>query len=179
MTSFLATAMLAIGVLASAPEPVQWQGNYGDALAATRAATSTDDQQPLLVVLDEPQAAEARIEPALLGEGAAPAVDTKVLKRYRLCRVDVSTNYGKKVAGVFKARRFPHVAIIDKSGSVVIYKKSGQIDATEWTSALESHQDGERVAAKHVSYKLNGDSAESSTPAYRNNSYCPSCQRNR
>jgi hypothetical protein len=176
MMSFLATAMLAIGVLASVPESVEWQGDYGDALAATRAATRAEVQQPLLVVLDEPQAQQARIEPALLGEGASKAVDTKLLKRYRLCRVDVSTKYGKKVARVFKARRFPHVAIIDKSGSVIIYHNSGQIDATEWTSALESHQDGERVAAKHVSYKLSGDE-QTSAPAYRNNSYCPSCQR--
>jgi hypothetical protein len=178
MMSFLATAMLAMGVLASAPDPVQWQGDYGDALAATRAATPAEVQQPLLVVLDEPQAEETRIEPALLGESGTQAVDTKLLKRFRLVHIDASTKYGKKVAGVFKARRFPHVAIIDKSGKVVLFKKSGKISATEWTSALESNKDGERVAAKHVSYKLNSDSAGSSTPAYSNNSYCPSCQRN-
>lgn len=174
MMSYLATAMLAVSVLASSPEPVQWQGDYGDALEATRA----DDAQPLLVVLDEPQAAETRIEPALLGEDGTKAVDAKLLKRFRLVHIDASTKYGKKVAGVFKARRFPHVAIIDKSGKVVIFKKSGKISATEWTSALESHQDGEPVAAKHVSYKLSGDAAASSTPAYSNKSYCPSCQRN-
>jgi len=173
MMSYLATAMLAVSVLASSPEPVQWQSDYGDALEATRA----DDAQPLLVVLDEPQAAETRIEPALLGEDATKAVDTKLLKRFRLVHIDASTKYGKKVAGVFKARRFPHVAIIDKSGKVVIFKKSGKISATEWNSALESHQDGEPVAAKHVSYKLSGDAAASSTPTYSNNSYCPSCQR--
>jgi hypothetical protein len=173
MLSYLATAMLAVGALASSPEPVQWQGDYGDALATTRV----EAQQPLLVVLDEPQAAETRIEPALLGEGGSRAVDTKLLKRFRLVHIDASTKYGKKVAGVFKARRFPHVAIIDKSGSVIIYKKSGQIDAKEWNSALDSHKDGERVAAKHVSYKIGGDASGSSTPAYRNNSYCPSCQR--
>jgi len=173
MVSYFATTMLAVSVLASAPEPVTWQADYGDALAATRA----DEKQPLLVVLDEPKGTDDRIEPALLGEGNSQAVDTKLLKRYRLCHVDVSTKYGKKVASVFKARRFPHVAIIDRSGSVILYKKSGQIDQTEWTSALETHQDGERVAAKHVSYKLSGDSSNSSTPAYRNNSYCPSCQR--
>ena len=99
------------------------------------------------------------------------------MKRYRLCHVDVTTKYGKKVAGAFKAKRFPHVAIIDRSGSVVIYKKSGQIEATEWTTALKDHQEGNRVAARHVSYKLNSDSAESATPAYSNSNYCPNCQR--
>lgn len=176
MMSFLATAMLTISALAATSEPVQWQANYGEALAATRA----DDKQPLLVVLDEPQAKESHIEPALLGEGSKPAVESRLLRRYRLCRIDASTPYGQKVARVFKARRFPHVAIIDKSGSVILYKKSGQIDAGEFKTALEDHKDGERIAAKHVSYKLGGDSVEStSSPAYSNGSYCPSCQRNR
>jgi hypothetical protein len=174
MMSFLSIAALAVGALAAGPDAVQWQSNYGEALAATKAA----DQQPLLVVVDKPQAADARVEPTLLGEGDAPATETKLLKRFRLVHVDATTPYGQKIAGIFKAKRFPHVAIIDKSGSVILYKKSGQIDQTEWTNALESHQDGERVAAKHVSYKLNSDSA-ATTSGYSNSSYCPSCQRKR
>ena len=176
MMSYLVTAMLALGAVASAPEAVQWQDNYGDALKATRA----EDQQPLLVVLDEPQTKETRVEPTLMGEGNAPAANKKLLKRFHLVHVDATTPYGQKLAGLFKAKRFPHVAIIDKSGSVILYKKSGQIDKTEWTNALESHQDGERVAAKHISYKLSGDSAQTtSTPATSSNGYCPSCQRRR
>lgn len=173
MLSFLATAMMAIGVLASTPESTEWKSDYGDALAETRA----EENQPLLVVLDEPQAKEASIEPALLGEGDTKVVDRKLLKHYRLCHVDASTKYGQKVAGVFKAKRLPHVAIIDKSGKVVLFKKSGKFTTTEWTSALEAHQTGERVAAKHVSYKLGGGES-TSAPAYRSDSYCPSCQRN-
>lgn len=174
MVSYLATAMMAIGVLASAPESAEWQSDYGDALAATRAA----DNQPLLVVLDEPQAEETSIEP-VLGEGDSKIVDKKLLKHFRLCRIDASTSYGRKIAGVFKAKRFPHVAIIDKSGKVILFKNSGKITSTEFTNALKSNQDGERVAAKHVSYKLNGDEGSTSTPAYSNSNYCPSCQRNR
>lgn len=175
MVSYFATAMMAIGVLASAPESADWQSDYGDALAETRA----EENQPLLVVLDEPQGKETRIEPALLGEGDSQVVDRKLLKHYRLCHIDASTKYGQKVASVFKAKRLPHVAIIDKSGKVVLFKKTGKITTTEWTSALEKHQDGERVKAKQVSYNFGGEEASSSTPAYRNNSYCPSCQRNR
>jgi hypothetical protein len=173
MVSFLATAMMAIGVLASTPESTEWQSDYGDALAETRA----QDNQPLLVVLDEPQAKEASIEPALLGEGATKVVDRKLLKHYRLCHIDASTSYGRKVASVFKAKRLPHVAIIDKSGKVVLFKKTGKFTTAEWTNTLEKHQNG--VKAKHVSYTLGGDEAASSTPAYSNKSYCPSCQRNR
>jgi hypothetical protein len=167
--------MLVMGAVAADPQPVTWQADYGDALEATRASAD----KPLLVVLDEPQAEATRVQPALL-EGKADVKEAKLLQHYRLVHIDASTKYGRKVAGAFRAKRFPHMAIIDKSGKVVLFKKSGKISSTEWTSALEEHQDGERVAAKHVSYKLNDDAAAStSTPAYRSNSYCPSCQRNR
>jgi hypothetical protein len=171
MVSYLATAILAVSVLAGTPQPVEWQADYGKALAATRSG-----DQPLLVVLDEPTTAEARVEPALLGEGTLNTSDAELLHRYHLCHVDVSTSYGKKVAGVFAAKRFPHVAIIDKSGSVIIYSRSGKIADGEWRTALRSHQDGTRPL-RHVSYKLSGDASESSSPVYSNQSYCPSCQR--
>lgn len=171
MKNYLATATLAMSVLASAAQGAEWQSDYGDALAATRA-----DNQPLLVVLDEPQTEATRIEPALLSEGSAKTDDAKQFENYNLCHVDVTTKYGKKVARAFKAKRFPHVAIIDRSGSVVIFKKSGKMDSKEWTSVLKTHRNGERVAARHVSYKLNGDSSDSA-PTYHNKSYCPSCQR--
>ncbi len=173
MVSYLATVMLAISVLASAPQGIEWQSDYGDALAETRS-----NVEPLLVVLDMPQSADARIEPALLSEGLGDPEATEQLKGYNLCHVDVSTKYGKKLASVFKATSFPHVAIIDKSGSVVIFKNSGKMSKSEWTTTLASYRNGDRRAARRISYKLNGDAAEGTTPAYRNNSYCPSCQRN-
>jgi hypothetical protein len=57
---------------------------------------------------------------------------------------------------VFNAKEFPHVAIIDKTGSMVIFKKTGQIDSAEWQKILTSHKSGERPS-----------------------SYCPNCQRNK
>ena len=172
MVSYLATAILAVSVLAGTPQPVQWQADYGKALAETRAG-----DQPLLVVLDEPKSADASVEPALLGEGEAITPDAELLHRYHLCHVDASTPYGKKVAAVFAVKRLPHVAIIDKSGSVIIYSKSGRIANGEWRTALRSHQDGIRPL-RHISYKLSGEASDSSAPpVYTNGSDCPNCQR--
>jgi hypothetical protein len=84
------------------------------------------------------------------------------------------------VADAFEAKRFPHVAIIDRSGSVVIFAKSGKMGADEWTGMLKTHQEGKRPGAgltRRVSYKLSGDAPEPSAPVYRNHNYCPSCQR--
>jgi hypothetical protein len=151
MMNFVATATLVIGVLAAAPKTPQWETSYGKALEETRAG-----QDPLLVVLDKPNSKEARIEPALLSEDKATTSSSKLLKPYRLCHVDVTTEYGQKVAKVFKAKEFPHVAIIDKTGSLVIFKKTGQIDSAEWQKILTSHKTGESATSN-----------------------CPNCQRNK
>jgi hypothetical protein len=150
MVSFLVTATMAISLVATAPKAPQWESNYGKALEETRSG-----QDPLLVVLDNPNSKKARIEPALLSEEKAGSDSSKLLRPYRLCHVDVTTDYGKKVAEAFHAKDFPQVNIIDKTGSVVIFKKTGQIDSSEWEKILTSNKKGER------------------------GSYCPNCQRSK
>jgi hypothetical protein len=172
MISYLATATLAVGLLAATPEPPRWEASYGKALSATRAGNS-----PLLVVLDEPNSKGARIEPALLSENAVKGKQFELLRPYRLCHVDVTTQYGRKVAKAFGANRFPHVSIIDKTGSTVLFRRSGKINATEWASALKQHKSGERPRAQTVSHV----SYQSSMPAVYSSPYptssCPNCQR--
>jgi len=153
MINFLATATLAITMVATAPKTPQWEHSYGKALEETRAG-----QDPLLVVLDKPDSDDARIEPKLLSEDNASSDNSKLLSPYHLCHVDVTTDYGQKVAKAFHAKEFPQVAIIDKTGSVVIFKKSGQIDQDEWKQILASHKSGERPAASE-------------------HPFCPNCQR--
>jgi hypothetical protein len=164
MISYLATATLAVGMLATAPKPVQWEQSYGKALEATRSG-----QNPLLVVLDKPNSKDARIEPELISEDVTSGEKFELLQPYRLCHVDVTTKYGQKVAKAFRAKSFPHVAIIDKSGSVVIFHKSGKIGSDEWAKILTKHKSGERASVSRVSYKPSGSSADKP--------YCPNCQR--
>jgi hypothetical protein len=172
MISYMAIATVAIGMLAASPEPRMWEVSYGKALEASRA-----DKSPLLVVLDNPNSEKARIEPALLGDGQPAGKQAELLRPYRLCHVDVSTEYGQKVAKAFNAKSFPHVAIIDKTGSSVIFSKTGQIDAAEWETALTRHRTGERTikTVSHLTYK-----PATSAVIYGGSisgSYCPSCQR--
>ena len=160
----LATATMVIGLVAAAPKAPQWEASYGKALEETRAG-----QDPLLVVLDKPGSKEA-VEPALLSEDKVSGETTKLLKPYRLCHVDASTEYGQKVAQAFHAKEFPHVAIIDKTGSVVIFKKSGQIKQDEWKKILTSYKSGDRTAVAHMTMKpVSSDG--SAKP------FCPNCQR--
>jgi hypothetical protein len=172
MVSNLAIAIFSVGLLAGAPQQPQWEASYGKALEATR-----DENAPLLVVLDKPESEEARLEPELLGSDEFSSDETNLLGPYRLCHVDVTTKYGRKVAHAFRAKKFPHVAIIDKTGSTVIFRKTGKIEPKEWERILARHKSGDRSLARTVSRKSYkpleslGDSS-SSRP------YCPSCQRN-
>jgi hypothetical protein len=133
-------------------------------LAATRS-----DQRPLLVVLDNPADPNAAFDAKLL---AAEGEQAKTLKSYRVCRVDVSTEYGQKVAEVFGATQFPHTAIIDKTGSKVLFKKPGQIAGDEWHATLARFEKG--LAPQTVYFRGNSVlGAQTSQPM----SNCPSCQR--
>jgi hypothetical protein len=171
MMSSLATATLAVGLLAATPQSPKWESSYGKALEATRAGSS-----PLLVVLDKPKSSDARIEPELLSQNSASGKEFELLRPYELCHVDVTTEYGQKVASAFRAKSFPHVAIIDKTGSLVLFRKSGKIDAAEWDRALSQHKSGERTKSRpvtHMTYRPIEPMIYSSPSG----SNCPSCQR--
>jgi hypothetical protein len=101
-----------------------------------------------------------------------------LLKSYRLCRVDATTEYGKKVAKAFGATQLPHTAIIDRTGSVVLFKQAGQIAATDWNAALAKYQSGvSQPVARTQYYRGATQPVFNVQGASANPSYCPSCQR--
>lgn len=153
--------MFAAAVAAPAAESAPasaWHADYGSALAETK-----QDGQPLLVVLEKPADDAGRLNPSLLtaDSGAFP------LESYALCRIDVTTEYGKQVAEGFKVTEFPHVAIIDKSGSVILRRVSGEISKAEWKDVLKKHADGLRVGAvtQTVAKPVVTEGAVATTPA--------------
>ena len=137
MIHFLATATLVFSALAAIPKPLPWQADYGKALSAAR-----HDQRPLLLVLDVPGDPKAKVDKKPAVEKQAQA---ELLKAYQRCHVDVTTEYGKQVAKVFGATQFPFTAIIDKTGSIILCKKLGQLSDREWNETLATYQKGERV----------------------------------
>ena len=160
MVQYLAATLLAVTTFASTPTKVEWQADYGKALQATRS-----DQRPLLVVLDIPSNPQSAVEGELL---STEGEQGKALAAYELCHVDVSTEYGKKVAEAFHATQFPHTAIIDRTGAVVLYKKAGKVEAKDWNATLTKYQSGNKAIIQTVNY--NG--SDMSNP-----SFCPACQR--
>jgi len=157
-----------------------WHANYSEAVAETK-----QEHQPLLVVFDKPGDEAAELDPSLLSaeSGAFP------LDSYALCHIDANTDYGKQVAEGFKVTEFPHVAIIDTSGGIVLRRVAGDVSQGEWKKILKEHKDGARSSAvSHTVAKPVTSTSRSytptisspvSTPSYAK-PYCPSCQlRNR
>jgi hypothetical protein len=58
--------------------------------------------------------------------------------------VDVTTDYGRKVAKAFGVSALPHTAIIDKTGSVILYQQSGELPEEQWNGAIQRHRTGIR-----------------------------------
>lgn len=165
MLHFLAAATLAASTLAATPGKVQWQADYGKALEATKS-----DQRPLLVVLDVPSNPQTSVDAPLLSTDGEQG---DLLAKYELCHVDASTEYGKKVAEAFHATKFPHTAIIDKTGKTMIYQKPGKIAADQWTTTLASYQAGTAPVAQTSFYR--GDTVMSYPTTAK--PYCAACQR--
>jgi hypothetical protein len=173
MSVFFTSAVLVVGLLTGSVPAPEWESSYGKALETTKS-----EAKPLLVVLDKPASADARIAPELLTPGE-DAKQLELLNSYELCHVDVTTEYGQKVAAAFKVTTFPHVAVIDKTGSVIIYQKAGQAGSDEWTRMLSANKAGERAVSR-VSYKpVNGSTVMFQQPGsyIMSNANCPNCQK--
>ena len=142
MIRMITTAALATCLLMAPIQAASWETDYGKALSATRG-----NNKPLLIVLDIPSESEKSLSVNQLSESKTNA---SALASYQLCHVDVSTPYGKSVAKAFQVSTFPHVAIIDKTGSNVIAKKSGKLSSEQFANLLVENQQG---AARHVVMK--------------------------
>ena len=131
--------LITLAVVASAPTPtgkeVLWGDDYGAALEATK-----DSQKPLLIVIDDSAQTESQSQHV----GTTPdKKDAELLDNYVLCHVDVTTEYGKRVADVFEVKQYPFTAILDKTGEKIIYRKTGQLEDSDWIAALDTHKQGE------------------------------------
>ena len=173
MIQGLSIAMIAISSMLGLPKTIEWQADYGKALSSAR---STD--QPLLIVLDVPNDPKASMQSKL---GSEEKEQLDLLNRYQRCHIDVTTEYGKRVAKVFGATQFPFTAIIDKTGSIILVKKLGQLSDDQWNETLATYQKGEKLqkGTLHTTF-FRGDGTldtSGSISVSNSRSNCPSCQR--
>ena len=124
----------------------EWHSDYGKALAETKKVS-----RPLFIVLEEPEQT-ANVKQVSTSESKEHA-------DYVLCRVDVTTDYGKKVAAAFKTTSFPYIAVIDKSGKTILHSESGEMSEKSITSTLAKYSRTETqsrtVSSSTTNYQYN------------------------
>lgn len=109
---------------------------YRQALEKARRAG-----RPLLLVLENPEEPTAQLEQI----ATDPAKSQRsLLAPYQVCRVDVRTPQGKKLAEKHRAKSFPTTVILDKTGSARLFRKSGAFTNEEWRATLNTYQHGLR-----------------------------------
>jgi len=124
---------------------IVWSGNYGDSLAATKK-----NDKPLLITLDKPQVAAERMEPDQL---AADGFAGDLLANYELCHIDVTTDYGKRVAEAFKVEQFPYTVLINRDGSRILRRIPGKFNDNQWRQTLTTYKNGTRPVVRRVRYR--------------------------
>lgn len=132
----------AIAAMAAAATPTGWFDNYSKAWHQAQ-----QEHKPLLVVIDASPADPAQaaaVAQVSVSRSAVPAgaATSELLKKYVVCHIDSTTPYGQRMVRAFKADEVPFVSIIDTTGKLQIFRKSGLMNEQEWEVALATYQDG-------------------------------------
>ena len=137
------------------PASTTWLEDYGTALQVARLT-----QRPLLVVLENPHDKNQR-----WGDVSDDERLAGLLSKFELCRVDVTTDYGKQVAASYGATKFPYTAITDNRCRSVVFRGAGKASPEIWLQTLRaySNHNSERLATT--------DAVENNTEQNRSKSY--------
>jgi thioredoxin-related protein len=146
--------VLALSFFSTPPShDTQWLKDYGIAIQAARLA-----QRPLLVVLEKPADPEQRVD-VIDGSGQI----SELLEGYELCRVDVTTEYGQKVAASYGATQFPYSVITDTSCRNILFRGKGKFSAEMWERTLDNYKEtpsspNGKIAAEAIGQNLDNAS---------------------
>lgn len=149
-------ALLMVAVLGIAPQQAQWTTNqYGDALEAAR-----ESERPMLVLLENPGDKDNKFTD-IWDEKLSPLLD-----KFVVCRVDVSTDYGKKVAEVYDATSTPYSVITDKTCRRIVFRGLGEFPAESWRRTLEFYGGDLAVPniQPHTEFSATAESEKPSPP---------------
>ena len=153
MNGFVVIIALAASTYSAEQGPAYWISSYSNALDDARAT-----RRPLLVVFQEPGQSVHKLESPQDSEDTNTALTVNnvqssnngLLSKYTLCRVDVSTAYGRRVAGAFQVKKFPYTAITDRRARRIVYRREGGFTQEAWVNTLVAYQAGEQITPRGV-----------------------------
>lgn len=128
--SWIVLLMVAGG---AAPDKVpRWHNNYR---TARHEAAVWD--MPLLLIFDSPDTPHRH---AVTSAGPTNHQETKLLAKYVRCHIDVSSEYGAKVAAIYKVATLPHTVIIEHTGKYQVFVHRGPMNDAQWIGALTGYR---------------------------------------
>ena len=127
LTTMVLFACMAASTMAVEGKGLQWNKNYGQSKRVAQAA-----KRPMLLVLEDPKQRK-KLDETKLSKNERTIL-TK--EKFELCRVDVTTDYGKRVAQAFGAKTFPYTVVTDDASKNIVYRKPGPMSQSDWTLAL-------------------------------------------
>jgi hypothetical protein len=113
---------------------LEWQSHYQQA-----KKTAHQSQRPMLIVLENPRRSETSFDETML---AGQHKQVELMRNYLLCKIDVTTPYGKRVAAALRADRFPYTLITDKTATYITFRQAGKMSSEQWCLNLEMHKQG-------------------------------------
>lgn len=124
---------------------LEWKKHYEVAKQRAQAA-----KRPLVVVIEDPTT-EQKLDEESLGDESREIL---LKEDFELVRVNARTNYGKRVAQAFGAKRLPYTAVTNEMSNRIVFRKAGRMSKTDWTLALaESVKTKGMVSETPVSVK--------------------------
>jgi len=110
-----------------------WMENYEQSLKFASGVS-----RPLLVVFDR---SGTQLHPvSFVHDNEVESSKMELLEKYVVCRIDVDTEYGDRIAGAFEVSEFPHALIIDSKDKRILHQKKGKLSDREWTTMLTKFQ---------------------------------------
>ena len=106
---------------------LQWKNHIG---SQTRSAVT--EKRPLIVVIED-SAKESVGDHNLAGKSK-----DVLSKQFELVKVDVRTNYGRRVAKAFGAKELPFTVVTNGDSGDIVFRKSGQMTDQDWDVALRN-----------------------------------------
>lgn len=139
---------------------LNWKKHYDVAKRNAQA-----NQRPLVVVLENPTSTNEKIDESKL---CGLNRETISKNKFELVRVDVNTDYGKRVAAAFGATKFPYTAVTDERSIHIVYRKAGQMSDRDWRVALAKSTYGKDKITAHkpvLEYAGSANSSIEQTPS--------------
>lgn len=132
-------------VLVASSYGSDWTEDYSEALSNARC-----EGRPMLVVLENQEKAVQRA-------GSIFHVERELLTQFEICRVDVASEYGKKVAEQFSPSELPYTVITDSDCKQIVFRGVGERSINQWKETLQVHAEPEGGADDDLSESGSGD----------------------